>query len=695
MSDTNLVGQNVQNSDGKTPVSYDVQELMLSNGILDTYLAAHKAVNLKVTLKVLNPALTTSPDFAAEFRATIQTLLKFSSPNLVKLYDYGDSGAFFYLIIEYHRSPTLRAHLDTERRLPLAQAVDYGCIIGDALAYAAGQGVAHGILSPGSVTLSSKRGPLISDLGLGALIGAMLPRALASDPALGIYAAPEVLRGATPDAQSDQYSLAAMVYEMAAGRPPFVGDMQAIINQHISAPPPDPAAIDPALAGLTAVIARAMAKQPNDRYPNLSALIGALREAPHVAIVAPEVAAAPSSPAMSADRTMPEMSVEEIRRAAGIPTPGSIPTPAAPFPAAATPVVPEPAQANFDRTMPEMSIEDIRRAAGVPTPATPPPAPKPPEPAQANFDRTMPEMSIEDIRRAAGVSIPASTPTPKPPAFAPPPPAAAQSSDRTMPEISVEELRRQAGVPTPANIPTPKPPAFAPPPPAAEQSSDRTMPEISVEELRRAAGVPPPAAARPTPPPTPAPQPPPFNPDRTMPDVSIEELRRQAGVPTPANIPTPKATPPRPMSVPYNFDSNAGAAQRHQTDERYRTGPIENAGEMQSVPPAPYNPRGAQQQSVPYNFNSAPPTPAGSQSTIPHDLDEQYGTGRMNRRDLQGPEPGSGITAMIARVPASTPPATQPKRGISPILIILVLVIFMIIAAAIGLGVLHFVLKLF
>jgi serine/threonine-protein kinase len=649
VSDTNLVGQNVQNADGKTPVSYTLQELLTSNGVLDTYLAAHNAVNLRVSLKVLNPALTTSPDFATTFRDTIQALLKFNSPNLIKLYDYGFSGEFHYIAVEYHRSPTLRVHLDSERRLTLAQTVDYGAIVADALAYAAGQGISHGILSPSSVTLSSKRGPLLGDLGIGSLIGATLPRALASDPTLGIYAAPEVLRGATPDAQSDQYSLTAMIYEMAVGRPPFAGDMQAVINQHISTPPPDPAAADPALAGLSPVIARGMAKLPADRYPTLTAFITALLAAPNVSVnAAPVEAELSNAPIEEAhpDRTMPEMSVEELRRAAGVPTPASVPTPAEPSPAAS---IPEPAS-----TAAEMS-----------------------------FDRTMPEVSVEELRRAAGVPTPASIPTPAEPfpaASIPEPAPAEMSFDRTMPEVSVEELRRAAGIPTPASVPTPKP---------AEANFDRTMPEVSVEELRRAAGVPPPRTA-PQPPPSSTPR---YDSDRTMPEVSVDELRRAAGVPTPASIPTPKGTPPKPMSVPYNFSSNPGVAQRHQTDERYRTGPIDDAPgapsevPMQSYPPAPYNPQA--QRSVPYNFNSAPPMPAGGQATIPHDLDDQYETGRMHRRDLEGPEPGSGITAMISRVPASALPKESTPRRISPILIVLVILILLIVAAAIGFVMLH------
>ena len=428
-----LVGQTLGNNDGKA--TYIVQELVSANALYTTYQAAHTMIHLKVMIKVFDPSVTSQADFAERFKAQIKALLDLNVPSIVKVFDYGSEQSYFNIVIEYHKSPPLASKLAEEKRLPLPVAIDYGRSLADALGSAAAAGVFHGSLSPHSITISSKRGPLLNDLGLAMLIDTRsLAALLAADRNLIDYAAPEVLRGSSPDALSDQYSLAAIVYEMASGQPPYQSLSSATTaEQHMTAPIPNIAALDPALSVLAPVLMRALAKDAAQRYPNFGefnqalALVlripvqGAAVSAPPPAPLPTPKPAAPAPAPSNSDRTMPEISAEDLRRqlAAAMP-PAPPPQPAVPTPARPPiPPVRPPAPSNSDRTMPEMSRDSLRpsEAAFKATPQNPP------HNSAQNMDGTMPEMQVPSYP-----SMPSYPPQSAPLNSMPPRPIGSQST---------------------------------------------------------------------------------------------------------------------------------------------------------------------------------------------------------------------------------------------------------------------------
>ena len=451
-----LVGQTLGNNDGKA--TYIVQELVSANALYTTYQAAHTMIHLKVMIKVFDPSVTSQADFAERFKAQIKALLDLNVSSIVKVFDYGSEQSYFNIVIEYHKSPPLASKLAEEKRLPLPVAIDYGRSLADALGSAAAAGVFHGSLSPHSITISSKRGPLLNDLGLAMLIDTRsLAALLAADRNLIDYAAPEVLRGSSPDALSDQYSLAAIVYEMASGQPPYQSLSSATTaEQHMTAPIPNIAALDPALSVLAPVLMRALAKDAAQRYPNF----GEFNQALALALRIPVQGAAVSAP-----------------------PPAPLPTP--------KPAAPAPAPSNSDRTMPEISAEDLRRQLAAAMPPAPPPQPAAPAPAPSNSDRTMPEISAEDLRRQLAAAMPPApppqpaVPTPARPPIPPVRPPAPSNSDRTMPEMSRDSLRpsEAAFKATPQN-----------PPHNSAQNMDGTMPEMQVPSYPSMPSYPPQSA---------------------------------------------------------------------------------------------------------------------------------------------------------------------------------------------------------
>lgn len=641
-----LVGQLINHSVDKMPISYRVMELQASNSVLDTYMATHEAVKLKIALKVLTPSLTAQPGFSSRFQDTIKTLLKFNSPYLLKLYDYGNDNEVFYLVAEYHKSPSLRRTLDDDKRIPLATAVEYAQLLSEALSYAAQSNIFHGIISPQSVTISSKRGPLLGDIGIAPLIGLRLPKALNDDLSLAYYTAPEVARGHAINSLSDQYSLTAMLYEMVTGQPPFNGSTgRAVADQHATAAVPDPAAIDPSLAALSGLIARGMAKSPTQRYPSFMEYIAALGDvlrappiaAPRSAEPKPQATPAPISAPVSApdlmamDHTMPEgISIQELKSSA---------------PSNGTPSS-ESEPAGMDRTMPEgLFVEELHRAAQelpptyVPSQATAQPAAKAPEPMA--MDRTMPEgFSINEARPAVEQPPPPNTPAPPQPAPIPSAPEP-MAMDRTMPEgFSIEEARREAERVQRRATPSEPPQKTVEPPASVYVSPGATVPPTPY--------TPPRAKAPDTPP-------------RAPMDATIQDLPTYPrGAAPPPNNP-PNSTPGLEMT-------------------------------MQDVPLSsfPGQPPATPPPSKPYsfNFNSAPPAYPGAQSTTPHQLEERYQTNWMRRSDLRrrNASDGSGLTAMMA---APTPDQVKAGRSRSPLLIVLILLLLVVIAAAIGFFVLR------
>jgi len=545
-----LVGQTLGNNDGKA--TYIVQELVSANALYTTYQAAHTMIHLKVMIKVFDPSVTSQADFAERFKAQIKALLDLNVPSIVKVFDYGSEQSYFNIVIEYHKSPPLASKLAEEKRLPLPVAIDYGRSLADALGSAAAVGVFHGSLSPHSITISSKRGPLLNDLGLAMLIDTRsLAALLAADRNLIDYAAPEVLRGSSPDALSDQYSLAAIVYEMASGQPPYQSLSSATTaEQHMTAPIPNIAALDPALSVLAPVLMRALAKDAAQRYPNF----GEFNQALALALRIPVQGAAVSAP-----------------------PPAPLPTP--------KPAAPAPAPSNSDRTMPEISAEDLRRQLAAAMPPALPPQPAAPAPAPSNSDRTMPEISAEDLRRQLAAAMPPAPP-PQPAAPAPAP----SNSDRTMPEISAEDLRRQlaaamppAPPPQPA-VPTPARPPIPPVRPPAPSNSDRTMPEMSRDSLRPSE-----AAFKATP------QNPPHNSaqnmDGTMPEMQVPSYPSMPSYP-PQSAPL-NSMPPRPIgsqsTIPHSA-SDAGASTAWMNRDEMRK-EADSSGITAYISRAPTNPQ--------------------------------------------------------------------------------------------------------
>jgi class 3 adenylate cyclase len=207
-------------------------------------------------------------------------------PHAVTVYDVAEENGQLFIVSQYMTGGDLETRLRESEghRLPLSEALRIGDEIAQALEHAHGRKLIHRDLKPGNIWLAADGSACLGDFGLALALGQSRLTQDGMMVGTASYMAPEQALGRTPDARSDLYALGATLYEMLAGRPPFVGDDPvAVISQHINTPPVAPSWHNPQVSRpLEALILALLAKDPEARPRNattvreqLAALSGA------------------------------------------------------------------------------------------------------------------------------------------------------------------------------------------------------------------------------------------------------------------------------------------------------------------------------------------------------------------------------------------------------------------------------------
>src|SRR5947209_2944425 len=276
---------------------YRLLRLIGSGGMGEVYLAEDPGVQRQVALKVMRTEIATSPESETAKRATrlfqreAQAIAQLDHPSILPLYDYGEqelNGAILtYLVMPYRREGSLVHWLHqrgSDNVLSLQDIVYIVQQAANALQYAHDHQIIHQDVKPTNFLVRpSNDAPtrpdlLLTDFGIAKLdaFTASMSQNIRGTP---VYMAPEQCEGHSV-AASDQYALAVMVYELLTGRPPFQGNAMQIMYAHVHIPPHPPSRINPRLpAAVDAVLLRALAKKPEERYPSISAFATALQQA--------------------------------------------------------------------------------------------------------------------------------------------------------------------------------------------------------------------------------------------------------------------------------------------------------------------------------------------------------------------------------------------------------------------------------
>jgi len=267
------------------------------------YRARDRVLDRTVAVKVLPVELADDHVLIERFEREARAVARLSHPNIVSVYDSGRDADVRYIVMEYVPGVSLAQLLREREQLPVPEAVEIAAQIASALAAAHAAGIVHRDVKPGNVMVDPSGAVKVLDFGIArATTDIALTRTamvLGSAP----YIAPETALGRSADARSDIYSLGCVLYEMLTGRPPFIGELPAVVmNQHATAEPLPPRELRPEIPGaLEALVLQMLAKLPLDRPQSARELVGALRRTLQeptaaTAVVAPPARASPVVP---------------------------------------------------------------------------------------------------------------------------------------------------------------------------------------------------------------------------------------------------------------------------------------------------------------------------------------------------------------------------------------------------------------
>ncbi len=397
-------GSPVPGSPGQI-ASYQMAEEIGRGGMAVVYRARDVRLGRWVALKVLAEDLARDDGFRRRFIRESRAAAAVDHPNIIPIFDAGESGGVLFIAMRYVGGQDVHSLLNRAGPLPAARAAGIVTQVASALDAAHACGLVHRDVKPANMLLGglaedgSEDHVYLSDFGISKTSQATSNLTLTGQ-VLGTlnYLAPEQIEGRTVDGRADAYSLACAAFEMLSGAPPFRRDQSlAVMWAQLSAPPPRLTSLRPDLpAAVDQVMFRALAKAPEDRYPNCRAFAAALQEAcgvsnadlPARSAVQQALAGVPPSgtawPAVDLaasgfDRAGPPAAGQGRPPATPVSPPAGFPAPRPAAPTSADPpysVPVPPAGANVSRPAPPVSVRpdpaaDISPAGLLPASAGP------------------------------------------------------------------------------------------------------------------------------------------------------------------------------------------------------------------------------------------------------------------------------------------------------------------------------------
>jgi serine/threonine protein kinase len=289
---------------GTEVAGYRIVERAGSGGMGVVYRAEETRLGDRpVALKLLPPALADDPDFRARFLREMRVAAAIDHPNIVPIYRAGEDRGLLYLAMRYVHASDLRRVLEAEGRLDPGRALAILDQVARALDAAHARGLVHRDVKPGNILLAP---PVFDgDPEHVYLVDFGLARSDSDDHSIGgggsflgtpRYAAPEQAAGRPVDGRTDGYALGCVLYECLTGHPLFPdGPAEAVLVAHLESPPPPVTALRPDLPpAIDQVVAHALAKSPEDRFPSCRALVTAARQTLTLPAPSPQTGGSPT-----------------------------------------------------------------------------------------------------------------------------------------------------------------------------------------------------------------------------------------------------------------------------------------------------------------------------------------------------------------------------------------------------------------
>jgi len=263
---------------GQRVGDYEVIAPLGAGGMGRVYKVRNVISNREEAMKILLPDFASDPDLAARFMAEIRTLATLDHPGIAQLRTAFQHNNQFVMVMEYVEGATLEK-LASQVRIPIGHLLDYAMQVLAALSYAHGRGVTHRDIKPANIMITTHGVVKLMDFGIAKSSADMQLTRPGSTMGSVYYMSPEQVRGGTVDGRSDLYSFGVTLYEMLTGHKPFQADTSySVLNAHLTEPPKPLTELEPSIPPqLNAIVLRAMAKTPEDRYQTAEEFRSALR----------------------------------------------------------------------------------------------------------------------------------------------------------------------------------------------------------------------------------------------------------------------------------------------------------------------------------------------------------------------------------------------------------------------------------
>lgn len=268
---------------GKKVLQYTLERLLGEGGMGSVYLARHAQLDRKVAVKVLNANLVSNAHIRERFKNEAATLATLQHPGIVALYDYLEEPDGLYLIMEFVEGLPLQEYIrQVSGPVPETKAVLFFNQVLDAVGYAHRKGLVHRDIKPSNLMVAADETVKVLDFGIARLLNQTNHRLTQAGARLGtvLYMSPEQVKGEAVDQRSDVYSLGVTLFETLTGRPPYDENTLSeyeVYERIVNQPLPLARTFYPGVSDrMQALITKATAKNPADRFPDCAAFKEAL-----------------------------------------------------------------------------------------------------------------------------------------------------------------------------------------------------------------------------------------------------------------------------------------------------------------------------------------------------------------------------------------------------------------------------------
>ena len=262
---------------------YELRDQLGAGGMAEVFLGKDRVLGRTVAVKTLLAQYGGDPHFIERFRREAQHAAALNHPNIVSVYDTGSDDGTHYIVMEYVEGKTLRDIIREEGPLLPERVAEIGADVCAGLAFAHSHGIVHRDIKPANIMVTTAGAVKVADFGIARAVSGDTVTQTAMVLGTAQYFSPEQAQSAPVDARSDIYSLGVVLYEMLTRQVPFTGSSPvAIAYKHVKEAPVLPSRLNPDVPpALEAIVMKAMAKNPDNRYQSADEMREDLMRALH------------------------------------------------------------------------------------------------------------------------------------------------------------------------------------------------------------------------------------------------------------------------------------------------------------------------------------------------------------------------------------------------------------------------------